>query len=136
MARFIQHDDPAAPMAKTVELDILETNGKFTWSYSSTRVIRVKLGMSIEIKLKNYTDAKASILDYASTGVHGPHSPISLFTLGKDQQSATFTIDLFARQLIDFGVFVKIEKSGSPDVILFCDPQASNDPIKDPLNPP
>ncbi len=138
MTRFIQNDDLAAPAAKTIELQIFEIDGGFAWSYSSKRAITVSFAMPIEIKLKNHTDAKASIFNYASSGMYAStvtpalHSPISSFALDKDGQSVTFTISLFPNQLIDFGVFVLIEQSGRPDVILFCDPQASNDPIKTP----
>jgi hypothetical protein len=141
MTRFLHSGDlaaygnktiEAANGTRTIELEISEKDSEFTWSYKNRHIIIDCSAMPVEIKLKNRTDAAASITNYASSGVSNTRSPISSFELGKDSQSATFTISLLPNQLIDFGVFVMIEQHGKPAAILFCDPQASNDPIKNP----
>ncbi|NOT89368.1 MAG: hypothetical protein HOP03_14480 [Lysobacter sp.] len=137
MTRFLHGGDLAAQGPRTIELDISEKDHEFRWSYKNRHVIIDSSAMPVEIRLNNRTDATAYIANYASTGVSSTdvsniRSPISSFELGKDSQSATFTISLLPNQLIDFGVFVMIERRGEPATILFCDPQASNDPIKNP----
>lgn len=132
MTRFIHNDDLGMPDTKAIELEITKKDQQYTWSYSNKRVIISSFPTPVEIKLRNKTGEPAAFMDnYASTGVSDEYSPISSLELGKGGQSITFMISLYKYQLIDFGVFVVIEQSGG-QVILFCDPQASNDPIKTP----
>ncbi len=129
MTRFVQNDHLGADGIKILELTISDTSSGFTWSYSSKRIITGKSATPVEVKLVNNTSADVAIVDYASTGVSDLHSPIAEFELNSNQQLATFLIELYPRQLIDFGLFVSVKPAGEPPIILFCDPQASNDPI-------
>lgn len=112
----------------TLSLKMLE-NGDIHWSYSQ-KVLIVKTGSDIvSIVLDNQTGLDAKITSYASTGVSPRRSPIKSHKLSRDGQSIELKIGLLPNQLIDFGVFVDFPDI---DMTLFCDPQASNDPIKTP----
>jgi hypothetical protein len=133
MTRFIYNEDLAAAESKLIiELNI--TGGMsegFNWSYSDNTIIIGKNVLHIEVKLKNHTTALAAITNYASTGITDQQRPInkSSFSIGRDAQSASFAIELLPNQLLNFGLFVELT-IGDTIVTLFCDPQASNDPIK------
>lgn len=113
----------------TLNLELFEQDGVVLWSYSENLILVDTPSTDIRIVLVNRTGAKASILDYASTGVSQGHSPIRPFVSSPDGQSAVFQLNLLPNQLIDFGVFVSLV-GDNIDTTIFCDPQASNDPIK------
>lgn len=116
---------PNAPLY----LEIFELDGVVLWSYSESMIIVDTPSTDIRIVLVNRTSAKAAIVDYATTGVSQGHSPIKPFGRSPDGQSAVFQLNLLPNQLIDFGVFVSLV-GDNIDTTIFCDPQASNDPIK------
>lgn len=117
------------PQNETIFLTLFEADGVLMWFYSES-IITINAPTSyVRIALINRTDAKAAIVDYASTGVSQGHSPIGKFEASPDGQSAVFPISLLPNQLIDFGVFVSVV-GDNVDQTIFCDPQASNDPIK------
>jgi hypothetical protein len=112
----------------TLSLKMSE-NGHIHWSYSQ-KVLIVKTGFdNVRIVLDNQTGLEAYITSYATTGVSPRRSPIKSDKLSRDRQSIELKIELLPHQLIDFGVFVDFP---SIHTTLFCDPQASNDPIKTP----
>lgn len=114
---------------ETIFLELFEVDGALMWFYSESIITINAPKTYIRIALINRTAGKASIVDYASTGISQDHSPIGKFDASPDGQSAVFPISLLPNQLIDFGVFVSIV-GGGIDRTIFCDPQASNDPIK------
>jgi hypothetical protein len=135
MTRFIHRPKPIKPQDTTVYLTISGVYGHYSGSYSTRSLIFHDLSADITIKIVNKTldGISVKIDNYASTGVAGSNDPIDNFTVKHCGQSATFTLNLLEHQLIDFGVFVVIETEGKTEpTILFCDPQASNDPIKTP----
>lgn len=131
MTRFVRNDDQAASGAKHLKLTITGVHGTYSWSYSNASLILGGETGRVEIELKNETSdgSSASIFNYASTGMTETCSPIKSFELSPGGHLAVLTIGLLRHQLIDFGVFVKMTH-GRKETTLFCDPQASNDPVK------
>ncbi|MEQ1514458.1 MAG: hypothetical protein ABL934_17515 [Lysobacteraceae bacterium] len=138
MTRFIRNDDLTAPETAHIQLTLWGIHGYYSWSYSNAFLILGGDTTPVEIELENATSdgSSAAISNYASTGVTEKHSPISAFGLPPGGNSAVFKISLIPGQLIDFGVFVTIAQGDHPPTTIFCDPQASNDPIKTPRVPP
>lgn len=130
MTRIAHGNHPDVPHELTLSLRILE-NGNIHWSYSEKVIILDAQPKEILIVLKNETHLEAEITSYASTGVSHRHSPIKSHKLNRDGKSIEIQIGLLPNQLIDFGVFVHVWGNGV-DKTIFCDPQASNDPIKTP----
>lgn len=131
MTRFVRNGDPAVSENGPLMLTITGKYGAYQGTYSNNLVLIGHGKTTIEIQLLNETDdASATIADYSSTGVTAKQSPIKRFAPSPDRQSAIMTISLHPHQLIDFGVFVEVSDGRHPTTILFCDPQASNDPIK------
>jgi hypothetical protein len=130
MTRIAHGKHPNVPHELTLSLKMLE-NGHIHWSYSEKVIIVDADPREIRIVLNNETDLEAKITTYASTGVSPRRSPIKSHKLKRDGQSIEIQIQLLKNQLIDFGVFVHLWGDGV-DTTIFCDPQASNDPIKTP----
>lgn len=132
MTRFIRNGGPIAPEIPCIQLLITGSHGKYRGTYSSNLVLLGDSKTTIEIKVINETTdgSTASITDYSSTGVSEKQSPIKAFEPSDDGQTALMTIGLHPHQLIDFGVFVELRYGKQPPTLMFCDPQASNDPIK------
>lgn len=129
MTRIAQGNQLTVLPNETIFLELFEVDGVLMWFYSESIITVNAPNTYIRIALINRTAAKAAIIDYASTGVSQDHSPIGKFDASPDGQSAVFPISLLPNQLIDFGVFVSIV-GDNIDRTIFCDPQASNDPIK------
>lgn len=132
MTRFIRNSGPIKPEILSIQLTITGSHGNYSGTYSSNLVLLGEGKTTIEIELLNETTdgSTAVITDYSSTGVTAKHSPIKAFEPINDGQSALMTIRLHPHQLIDFGVFVELKYGKQIPTLLFCDPQASNDPIK------
>ncbi len=132
MTRFVRNGDPTIPEIPRILLAISGSHGAYRGTYSSNLVLIGGGKTTIGIELVNETTdgSSAVITDYSSTGVTARHSPIKPFKPSDDGQSALMTIRLHPNQLIDFGVFVAMTYGGQHPTIIFCDPQASNDPIK------
>ncbi len=138
MTRFIRNNNLIAQEIPPIHLTLSRINGHCSWSYSVPMLTLSDSSAHVEIELKYFTNdgSSAAISAYASTGVSAEHGPISSFKLPPGGNSAAFDIALFDGQLIDFGVFVTITQGVKPPVTIFCDPQASNDPIKQIQSPP
>ena len=132
MTRFIRNGSPITTEIPSIQLLITGSNGNYRGRYSSNLVLVGDGKTTIEIELLNETTdgTTAFITDYSSTGVSAKDSPIKAFEPSEDGQSALMTIGLYPHQLIDFGVFVELRYGKQPPTLMFCDPQASNDPIK------
>ena len=132
MTRFVRKGDSTIPEIPRILLAITGSHGGYRGTYSSDLVLIGGGKTTIGIELVNETTdgSSAAITDYSSTGVTARHSPIKPFIPSDDGQSALMTIRLHPHQLIDFGVFVEVRHGKHPPTIIFCDPQASNDPIK------
>lgn len=132
MTRFIRNGSPIKPEITSIQLAITGSHGSYRGRYSSNLVLLGDGKTTIEIELLNETTdgSTAFITDYSSTGVSAKHSPIKAFEPINEGQSALMTIRLHPHQLIDFGVFVELRYGRQPPTLMFCDPQASNDPIK------
>lgn len=132
MTRFIRNGSPIKPEIPSIQLTIAGSHGNYSGTYSSNLVLLGDGKTTIEIELVNGTTdgTTAVITDYSSTGVTARHSPIKAFEPSDDGQTALMTIGLHPHQLIDFGVFVELRYGRQPPTLMFCDPQASNDPIK------
>lgn len=130
MTRLAQkdHHKPSDEVTLTLTLTMAK-NGDIDWFYSEKVIILGAESSKIRIVLDNRTGLEAKITTYASTGVSARHSPIKFLGLGPNDHSIEIRLTLLPNQLIDFGVFVHF-----PDIekTIFCDPQASNDPIKTP----
>lgn len=134
MTRFIRNGSPITTEIPSIQLLITGSHGNYRGRYSSNLVLVGDGKTTIEIELLNETTdgTTAFITDYSSTGVSAKDSPIKAFEPSEDGQSALMTIGLYPHQLIDFGVFVELRYGKQPPTLMFCDPQASNDPIKNP----
>lgn len=135
MTRLVHRDGRPAPAPIPLTLTIFENeNGGYAWAYSDNLLLVPGGVASIRIVLKNATEngARARVNDFASTGMTQRNSPIKSFSPEHDGRAAILELGLLPNQLIDFGVFVEVTRTGHDTVILFCDPQASNDPIKTP----
>lgn len=132
MTRFIRNGSPITPEIPRIQLLITGSHGNYRGTYSSSLVLLGDGRTTIEIEVLNETTdgSTAFITDYSSTGVTARHSPIKAFEPSDDGQTALMTIGLHPHQLIDFGVFVELRYGKQPPTLMFCDPQASNDPIK------
>lgn len=111
-------------------LTIWQTGDTIKWSYSKDLII-VNEQTHISILLANQTSLKANITSYASTGVSAEHLPLKTSEQNDAGQWIRLQLSLLPNQLIDFGVFVHLV-GDDIDTTIFCDPQASNDPIKTP----
>jgi hypothetical protein len=133
MKKIIQHDELTTTEA-VIDLYISKNSGDgYRATYLSNNHLILKFGAT-EITIKLHRDdsinnsTNISITDFASTGFTSANaSPISNFN-NNNPQVATFLLTLEKNQMIDFGVFVKIIENDGTKTILFCDPQASNDP--------
>lgn len=132
MTRFVCNDNLATLGVARIALTISGSHGNYRGTYSDNFLVLGPGKTPVEIELQNETTdgSLAAITDYSSTGVTARRSPIGSFKPSRDGTSAVMTIGLFAHQLIDFGVFVELTYGDYPPTIIFCDPQASNDPIK------
>ncbi len=132
MTRFIHNGSSIQPEIPPIKLLITGSHGNYRGTYSNNLVLLGDGKTTIKIELLNDTNdgSSAVITDYSSTGVTAKHSPIKAFKTGDDGKSAHLTISLHPHQLIDFGVFVELTSGNNTLAIIFCDPQASNDPIK------
>ncbi len=132
MTRFVCNDNLATLGMARIALRITGSHGNYRGTYSDNFLVLGPGNTPVEIELQNETTdgSLAAITDYSSTGVTARRSPIRAFKPSRDGTSAVLTISLLAHQLIDFGVFVELVYGDYPPTIIFCDPQASNDPIK------
>ncbi len=115
-----------------IKLVITGSYGNYGWTYFTNRILLYPGHNTVEIDLINATsDSSRAVITkhYSSTGVTAEHSPITKFEAGVDGQSAQVTIHLCRHQMIDFGVFVELTYDKQAPTLLFCDPQASNDPM-------
>lgn len=146
MTRFISNGDQDASKGcikkgrirkVPIKLIITGSSESYRWMYSSRFVHLDRCNpteIDIEVLYETTDIDSAVITDYCSTGITKSYSPIQKFTPSVAGTSsvkgkpATLTILLTDHQMIDFGVFVELKK-GKKLVTLFCDPQASNDPI-------
>lgn len=134
MTSFVYNDHLPIPNApRVIQLTITEcTDHTLIWQYSEKHLIVGKSEAEIIIQLVNKTLAKSVITTFASSGVTENHVPIKAqsFHVPEDGQSASFPVSLLPNQLVNFGVFVHLVWASGAEMTLFCDPQASNDPIK------
>lgn len=130
MTRFIRGS--VSDKVACIQLTITESHGKYHGTYSDSSLIFTEHQNSVVIKLTPTPDNfSAEIASYSCTGITAEYSPITSFDVGDDGQSAKITIQLYRNQLIDFGVFVNLKNTTTGvQQTIFCDPQASNDPIK------
>lgn len=129
MTRFIR--GPLSSEVACIQLTITESHGKYHFTYSDNSLVFTEHQNSVVIKLAPTTDFSAEITNYSSTGITADYSPITSFHVCNGGQSAKITIQLYRNQLIDFGVFVNLKNATTGvQQTLFCDPQASNDPLK------
>lgn len=132
MTTFIRKDNSGTTKVPPIRLTIAGSRGNYRGWYSENFVFLGTSKTTIEIEIRNETSdgALAAITDYSSSGVTARRSPITSFEPSRDGTSAVLTIVSFAHELIDFGVFVEVTRDGYPPTTIFCDPQASNDPIR------
>lgn len=132
MTRFIRNSSLVTLDIPSIQLSITGSHGNYQGEYSDNLVLLGDGKTTIKIELQNKTtDGSAAVItDYSSTGVTARRSPIKSFRPSQDGQSVQMTIRLHPHQLIDFGVFVELTHGNLLPTILFCDPQASNDPVK------
>ncbi len=132
MSRYLHNRDFPSPGIERIQLKITGSHPNYLWSYSKGAVILGDAPTVIEIDLHNDTldKSKATLTTYASSGVTAKHSPIMSFATYNSGQSAVLTIGLLPHQVVDFGLFVDLTHEKHPTMTIFCDPQASNDPIK------
>lgn len=136
MTSFVYNEKSPVPNGpRTIDLTITEgPNKTLAWAYSHKHIILNGSVAEILIQLINKTQALAAIATYASSGVTEAQQPIKSdsFCRRGDGQAASFSISLLPNQLVNFGVFVSLLWPDGSETMLFCDPQASNDPIKTP----
>ncbi len=132
MTTFIRKDNFDTTKVPPIQLTIAGSRGNYRGWYSENFVFLGTAKTTIEIEIQNETTdgSLAAITDYSSSGVTARRSPITSFKPSRDGASAVLTIVSFAHELIDFGVFVELTCGDYPPTVIFCDPQASNDPIK------
>ncbi len=137
MTRYAHNRDHSSPAIQQIQLNIWGEYPDYQWKYSTPGVIIGDNPAVIEIELQNDANARAIITTYACTGVTAKHSPIISFAAdnGRKAPLAVLTIGLRPHQVIDFGLFVELanDDKGTRTTV-FCDPQASNDPIKTPAS--
>jgi hypothetical protein len=139
MARYAHNRDHSSPAIQQIQLNIWGEYPDYQWKYSTPAVIIGDNPAVIEIELQNKTNARAIITTYACTGVTAKHSPIISFAADNERNAplAVLTIGLRAHEVIDFGLFVDLTNGEKGTrMTVFCDPQASNDPIKTPDSSP
>ena len=124
MPRFIAHSGQAQSVINFT-LTLSGSEGNYTGLFSPSYVAMVPRSSTVTVTLINNTDGTAAFKNYASTGFIGGKSPISSFKV----KNGSFNLTLQEHQLIDFGYLMCITFNGTPYCI-FCDPQASNDPIQ------
>lgn len=146
MSKFIHTALPASPQDSRslfracspeeasidMALTIVEVNGRYKWWYSDPLIIVRSPSVTVNLRLNfmSLDGTRARILCHACTGVTRKHSPIRHFHR-HDDCSASFELSLRKHQMVDFGIFVEVQGWGcNLPSTLFCDPQASNDPIK------
>jgi hypothetical protein len=129
MTRLIHNDNDndlvGVPHAEIDLFLVKVSEGKYIWRYSHPQIITKSLDLEIVFNLKFLGDFTPSIQSFASTGFDGVQSPLSI--VKKSDNSITLKINIKKNQIIDIGLFIKVSEAGHPKVI-FCDPQASNDP--------
>ncbi|MFZ2751853.1 MAG: hypothetical protein WAZ48_00230 [Lysobacteraceae bacterium] len=124
MPRFIAHSGQAQS-AINFTLTLTGSEGKYTGLFSPSLIPMAPGSSTVTVTLVNQTDGTAAFKNYASTGFIGGKSPIASFKA----RNGSFNLTLQDHQIVDFGYLVCITFNGAPYYI-FCDPQASNDPIQ------
>lgn len=119
-----------------VELTIVRVDGRYKWWYSNPLIVvrDMQIDVYLNLNFMSRDPAWAEISSYASSGVSSGKKPIFNFNTEKNNQSASFKLNLEEHEMIDFGIFVTVHDQNKNPDILFCDPQASNDPIKTKIN--
>jgi hypothetical protein len=114
----------------TLSLVIFFASGRIRWFYEQNQIIIGPGTTKATIVLNNLLPdgMKVSIDEYATTGISRTNNPIAGFSPSSDGSSAKFELSLLDNQLIDFGVFVLVNTANGDSQVIFCDPQASNDP--------
>ncbi len=126
MTRFI-HNSDSPPVVSAESTLTIKENGTFSYSPKSLILGDAWTKIIIHLNFEKPTDgATAKIASYSSS----LPKRIDSFTVACDGKSASLCIKLKRYELIDFGVLVELTQKDGTTIHVFCDPQASNDPIK------